>query len=49
LGQAIHAFADFRIDVAVEDLIMELIKVHDVGWYHVERDADIFIVLEVAA
>ena len=48
LRQAIHSFSDFRIYVSVSNLVVELVKVHDGCGEHVEQDAYVFIIFEVA-
>jgi len=44
LGKAVHAFADFHIDVAFVDKVVELVMVHDLRGDGRHRDAHVSVV-----
>ena len=46
LGKAIHAFADFNVDVVLVNLLLQLIMVNDVWWEQGDRHVHVFVAVE---
>ena len=44
LREAVHAFSDFNVHIAVDDEVMEFVFVHNGVGYHPQGDSHVFII-----